>query len=108
VLAVGDAVVASVDENTRRATMRNHTAAHLLQAALRRVLGTHVEQAGQLVDSRRLRFDFTHFSAMKPEELREVEALVNEWVLSSLSVAAANQLSLVIWENPPSPLLAKK
>ena len=86
VLAVGDAVVASVDENTRRATMRNHTAAHLLQAALRRVLGTHVEQAGQLVDSRRLRFDFTHFSAMKPEELREVEALVNEWVLSSLPV----------------------
>ncbi len=86
VLAVGDAVVASVDESSRHATMRNHTAAHLLQAALRRVLGTHVEQAGQLVDSRRLRFDFTHFSAMKPEELREVEALVNEWVLSSLPV----------------------
>ena len=69
-LSVGQNVRAQVDRDTRLATMRNHTAAHLLQAALRRVLGTHVEQAGQLVDSRRMRFDFTHFSALTGEELR--------------------------------------
>ncbi|MBQ9414330.1 MAG: alanine--tRNA ligase [Clostridia bacterium] len=83
-LRVGDLVKASVHADTRRATMRNHTAAHLLQAALRRVLGTHVEQAGQMVDANRMRFDFTHFSAMTPDELKQVEALVNEWILSAI------------------------
>ena len=80
-LEEGGAVTAEVNEETRTATMRNHTAAHLLQAALRQVLGTHVEQAGQLVDPQRMRFDFTHFSAMTAEELSRVEAQVNDWVL---------------------------
>ncbi len=79
-------VMAAVDEGVRLATMRNHTAAHLLQAALRQVLGTHVEQAGQLVDKERVRFDFTHFAALKPEELTQVESLVNQWILEGLSV----------------------
>ena len=83
-LSVGQNVRAQVDRDPRLATMRNHTAAHLLQAALRRVLGTHVEQAGQLVDSRRMRFDFTHFSALTGEELRAVEDLVNQWILDGM------------------------
>ncbi len=82
----GNMVMAAVDEGVRLATMRNHTAAHLLQAALRQVLGTHVEQAGQLVDKERVRFDFTHFAALKPEELTQVESLVNQWILEGLSV----------------------
>ncbi|QAT49576.1 alanine--tRNA ligase [Caproiciproducens sp. NJN-50] len=85
-LHVGDMVKTSVDAKRRLAVMRNHTSAHLLQAALRRVLGTHVEQAGQLVDEHRVRFDFTHFSALTGEELRQVEALVNREILSGLSV----------------------
>lgn len=80
-LRVGDVVTASVNAPARRATMRNHTAAHLLQAALRQTLGTHVEQAGQLVNDQRMRFDFTHFSALTADELRAVEDLVNEWIL---------------------------
>ena len=83
-IRVGDAVVAAVNEEERRATMRNHTAAHLLQAALRDVLGTHVEQAGQLVNAKRMRFDFTHFSALTAEELAAVETLVNQWILEGL------------------------
>ena len=84
-LSVGDTVTAQVNTEVRHATMRNHTAAHLLQAALRRVLGTHVEQAGQLVDSQRVRFDFTHFSAMTAEELAQVETLVNQWILAGIA-----------------------
>ena len=83
-IRVGDVVTASVNEEERRATMRNHTAAHLLQAALRQVLGAHVEQAGQLVNARRMRFDFTHFSALTEEEIETVEALVNQWSLAGL------------------------
>lgn len=75
-----------VDKEKRFATMRNHTAAHLLQAALRKVLGSHVEQAGQLVNSAEVRFDFSHFSALTPEELKSVEALVNEKILAALTV----------------------
>lgn len=82
----GDTVTVLVDMLRRRSIMRNHTAAHLLQAALRKVLGTHVEQAGQLVDGERVRFDFTHFSALTPQELSAVEALVNEQILRSLPV----------------------
>ncbi len=85
-LAVGDKVTACVSDCARKATMRNHTAAHLLQAALRQVLGSHVEQAGQLVDEHIVRFDFVHFSAMTGEELQKVETLVNEKILEALPV----------------------
>ena len=85
-IKVGDNVISEYDEETRKSTMRNHTAAHLLQAALRKVLGTHVEQAGQLVDSKEVRFDFTHFTAMTSEELKTVENLVNDEILSAQEV----------------------
>lgn len=83
---VGDTVTTAYDFETRMAIRRNHTAAHLLQAALRKVLGTHVEQAGQLVNSHTVRFDFTHFSALTPEELAQVEGLVNAEILKSVEV----------------------
>ncbi len=85
-LNVGDKIIAQVDERQRFDTMRNHTAAHLLQAALRQVLGDHVEQAGQLVNERHVRFDFTHFAALSPEELAQVEGLVNLEILKSVPV----------------------
>ena len=84
-VCVQDAVTAQVDDMTRADTMRNHTAAHLLQAALRQVLGTHVQQAGQLVNDSRMRFDFTHFSAMTAEELQKTEDLVNSWILENIT-----------------------
>ncbi len=80
-LSVGALVTASVNAENRAAVVRNHSAAHLLQAALRTVLGNHVEQAGQLVNAERVRFDFTHFSALNGEELAQVETLVNQWIL---------------------------
>lgn len=83
---IGETVKVSVNEERRRAIMRNHTSAHLLQAALRKVLGTHVEQAGQLVNEKHVRFDFTHFAAMTKEELQKVEAIVNEVILSAAPV----------------------
>ena len=86
-LHVGDKLTAKVDSLRRSAIMRNHTAAHLLQAALRKVLGTHVEQAGQLVNDQHVRFDFTHFSALTPEELLQVESLVNEEILKAVPVS---------------------
>lgn len=79
---------AKVDEQTRRATMRNHSAAHLLQAALRTVLGSHVHQSGSYVDSERMRFDFTHFNAVTKEELDKIENLVNCAVLAAFDVTA--------------------
>lgn len=82
----GDKVKALVDREVRQATMRNHSCAHLLQAALREVLGGHVHQAGQLVDSKRLRFDFSHFAAMTAEEIAKVEAIVNQKIMDSQSV----------------------
>ncbi len=82
-IKVGDKAVTVYNEEQRKATMRNHTSAHLLQAALRKVLGTHVEQAGQLVNADEVRFDFTHFTAMTGDELKEVEALVNEEILNA-------------------------
>lgn len=86
VLRTGDSVAAEIDEDRRKSIMRNHTAAHLLQAALRSVLGTHVHQAGQLVNGDRVRFDFSHFSAMTKEELEKVENEVNEKILSAIEV----------------------
>ncbi len=85
-LNVGDQVEAVLDTMRRKAIMRNHTAAHLLQAALRKVLGDHVEQAGQLVNEKHVRFDFTHFSAVTPEELMAVESLVNDEILKAITV----------------------
>ena len=87
-ISVGDSVKADICVKTREAAARNHTAAHLLQAALRETLGTHVEQAGQLVNSREMRFDFTHFSALTSQELETVENRVNEIILSALPVTS--------------------
>ena len=82
----GDTVTLSVDKANRELTARNHSATHLLHKALRMVLGTHVEQAGSLVSSDRLRFDFTHFSAMTAEEIAKVEQIVNDEIAASLPV----------------------
>ena len=78
---VGDTLRLEVNATRRAAIMRNHSSAHLLQAALRLVLGTHVEQAGSYVDEHRVRFDFTHLAAMTPEEIEKVEAIVNQNIL---------------------------
>lgn len=86
IISVGDTVNASLNEMRRMAIMKNHTAAHLLQAALRQVLGTHVEQAGQLVNEHEVRFDFTHFNPMTSDELAEVEMLVNLFIMSAQPV----------------------
>ena len=85
-LKVGDVVTAAVDPVRRAAVMRAHSATHLLDKALRTVLGDHVHQAGSLVEPDRLRFDFTHFSAMTPEELAEVSRIVNEAVLEGYPI----------------------
>ena len=85
-LSVGDKAEAAIDVARRAAIRRNHTAAHLLQAALREVLGNHVEQAGQLVNDHAVRFDFTHFSALSAEELQKVETRVNQIILSGIEV----------------------
>jgi len=85
---VGEAADLKVASDDRNATARNHTATHLLQAALRQVLGDHVKQAGSLVDHERLRFDFTHFSAMTPQELQRVEDLVNLYIMDNARVTA--------------------
>ncbi len=85
-ISVGDNVNVKIDIARREAIRRNHTAAHLLQAALRQVLGTHVEQAGQLVNEKSVRFDFTHFSALTAEEVTKVENLVNTAILNGIVV----------------------
>ena len=85
-LRSGETVTLSVCERNRALTCKNHSATHLLQKALRTVLGSHVEQAGSYVDAGRLRFDFTHFSAMTPEEIKKVEDMVNAEISASLPV----------------------
>jgi len=86
-LTAGQKVEATVEESERRATMRNHTGTHLLHAALRLVLGTHVGQAGSYVGPDRLRFDFTHFEGVKPEQLHKIERIVNQRILDNLEVS---------------------
>ena len=85
-LKVGDVVEAQVDDHLRDSTRRNHTATHLLHAALRQVLGTHVKQAGSVVDPGRLRFDVTHYASVEPSEIEEVERIVNREILENTPV----------------------
>lgn len=85
-IKVGDSATLKVDVTNRGNTCKNHSATHLLQKALREVLGSHVEQAGSFVDADRLRFDFSHFAAMTAEELAKVEVIVNEQISASLPV----------------------
>jgi alanyl-tRNA synthetase len=85
-LRTGDVVTARVESALRRATMRNHTATHLLHAALRSVLGTHVKQAGSVVEPSRLRFDFSHYAAVDADEIAEIERIMNEQVLANTPV----------------------
>jgi len=89
-IRVGDTVTAAVDEQRRASICRNHTATHLMQKALREVLGEHVHQAGSYQDDKITRFDFTHFNAVTPEELVEVEKRVNEKIFASLPVTVQN------------------
>ena len=89
-IRVGDTVTAAVDEQRRASICRNHTATHLMQKALREVLGEHVHQAGSYQDDKITRFDFTHFNAVTPEELVEVEKRVNEKIFAALPVAIQN------------------
>ena len=91
-IRVGDVVLATVDEKTRVATMRHHTATHLLHAALQEVLGEHALQAGSLVAPDRLRFDFTHLEPLTPEQLATIERIVNEKIMAALPVT---------WEEMP-------
>ena len=85
-VAVNDEVTARVDPRRRSDTMRNHSATHLLHAALKKVLGTHVQQRGSLVEAARLRFDFSHASPVTPDELRRIEDLVNEQIMANSAV----------------------
>jgi alanyl-tRNA synthetase len=86
-IRVGDRLTAIVDADKRRATMRNHTGTHLLNAALRQVLGTHVKQAGSVVDPDRLRFDFSHFASVSDDELQEIERLANDSIVRNAAVS---------------------
>ena len=89
-IKVGDTVTLSVDAAKRADTCKNHSATHLLQKALRNVLGSHVEQAGSFVNEDRLRFDFTHFQAMTQEEIAKVEQQVVEQIANNLPVVTEN------------------
>jgi len=98
-IRVGEKVDAVVDTGIRESTMRNHTATHLLQAGLREVLGKHVKQAGSLVASNHLRFDFSHFSAVEDEELQDIEDLINKEVLRNEKVEVIENVPIDVAVN---------
>jgi len=98
-LAVGDTVQTVVDRERRDAVRRNHTGTHLLHAALRQVLGTHVKQAGSAVDPTRLRFDFSHFAQVPDEELEEIESIVNREVLANAKVETLEDVPIDVAVN---------
>ena len=98
-LAVGDSVNTVVNGERRDAIRRNHTGTHLLHAALRQVLGTHVKQAGSLVDPTRLRFDFSHFAQVADEELEEIESIVNREVLANARVETLEDVPIDVAVN---------
>jgi alanyl-tRNA synthetase len=104
----GEAVDLRVDAGGRAATARNHTATHLLQSALRQVLGDHIKQAGSLVNSERLRFDFTHFAPLLPEELGRVEGLVNGYIMENHDVHAREMALTEAMETGATALFGEK
>ena len=107
-IAVGDVTELIVDKEKRMLSARNHSATHLLQKALREVLGNHVEQSGSSVSDKRLRFDFTHFSALTNEEIQKVEALVNEEIMAALPVAATDMAIDVARKSGAAALFGEK
>ena len=108
VIAVGEAADLKVAVGERNATARNHTATHLLQSALKEVLGAHIKQAGSLVASDRLRFDFTHFSTMTPEDIRRVEDLVNGYIMQNDDVHAREMAVQEALESGATALFGEK
>ena len=98
-IRVGDKVDAVVNADIRAATMRNHTATHLLHAGLREVLGKHVKQAGSLVDPGHLRFDFSHFTAVEDEELQDIEDIINKEVLRNQKVEVIEDVPIDVAVN---------